>query len=182
MIPKSVIIGATSPLGRKFLSEHRRIYPDCIGTTRKQPDNHFHYLDLLSVDISSFKLLSSGHKDALIFAGITPMATCENNFDETKKVNLDGMLELIKQLVSEGIKPIIFSSDQVFDGKFGNYHEDSPLHPRNAYGWFKSELEAYMRENCNGRYLILRLGKVLNLEKHSGSILDEMASILISGK
>ena len=92
------------------------------------------------------------------------------------------MSELIKQLVGEGIKPIIFSSDMVFDGTLGNYNEDSPLKPLNAYGWFKSELEAYMREKCNGRYLIFRLGKVLNLEKNSGSILDEMASTLVSGK
>ena len=181
MLPKSVIIGVNSLIGREILSEHRRIYPDCVGTTRNSADNNFFYLDLFSPDISSFRLSHSGHRDALIFAGISKIATCHDDFATAKKVNLDGTLTLIKQLVGEGIKPIFFSSDQVFDGTQGNYNEDSPLKPLNEYGRFKAEVETYMKERCNGRYLVIRLGKIFTLEKNSVTILDEMASTLVSG-
>ena len=36
-IPKTAIIGASGMIGRAFLAQFRRYYPDCVGTTRKNP-------------------------------------------------------------------------------------------------------------------------------------------------
>ena len=75
---------------------------------------------------------------ALILVAVTKIDTCEEEKAMTRRVNVDGTLELIRQLVNEGIKPVFFSSDYVFDGDTGGYLDESPLNPINEYGHQKS--------------------------------------------
>ena|SRR3989338_594174 len=182
LLPKTVIIGATSLLGSAFLPVHRRIYPDCVGTTRDPTVGDFVYLDLSCPDVAPLKLAKSGYQDALIFAGISKIATCQQKKELSRKINLEGTLNLVRQLEGEGVKPIFFSSDYVFDGNKGNYDEEDPPNPLNEYGRLKAEVEAGIKKICHGKYLIIRLSKIFSFEKGSGTIFDEMASILSSGE
>jgi len=141
------------------------------------------FLDLLSPDIAPLKLAETGHKDALILAGITKLAQCEHEKEESRKINVEGTLDLIQQLVNEGIKPIFFSSDIVFDGVSGFYDEESLTNPLNEYGRQKAEVESRMKEICTaGNYLIVRISKVFSLDRGDGTLFDEMASILRLGR
>lgn len=182
ILPKTIIIGATGLLGKEFLSVHRAAYPDCIGTARGTANMDLECLELSSVDIGPFKLAESGYQDALICAGISKISTCQNNKELSKKINYEGIFNLIQQLVNEGIKPIFLSSDYVFDGNSGGYDDDDLINPLNEYGRYKAEIERRMKEVCNGRYLVVRLSKIFSLQKGSGTIFDEMVSILSSGK
>jgi len=140
------------------------------------------FYDLGSPDISSLNLDKSGYKAALILAGITNIAECEKNKEKSRKVNVDGTLELIKQLVSIGIKPMFFSSDAVFDGEEGLYKDDSTPNPINEYGRQKYAIEKEMKNICKDEeYLIVRLPKVFSTDRGDGTIFDEMASAFISG-
>jgi dTDP-4-dehydrorhamnose reductase len=163
------------------LSTYRQIYSDCVATVRKPNIDNISYFDLLSPNITPLRLTETGHKEALIFAAITKIDRCEAEKDLTRKINVGGTLELIKQLVSEGIKPIFFSSDYVFDGISGNYADDAPTNPITEYGRQKAEVEARIDEITKGNYLIVRLSKVFSLNKGDGSLLDEMASALANG-
>ncbi|MCX5711781.1 MAG: NAD-dependent epimerase/dehydratase family protein [Candidatus Omnitrophica bacterium] len=182
-IPKTAVIGATGFLGKAFLSAYRNIYSDCLGTARSAVDENRNILffDLLEPDLKSLHLSSSGYKEALVLAGVTKIDTCEREKERTRKVNVDGTLELIRQLAEEGIKPIFFSSDYVFDGKDGYYTDGSVTNPITEYGKQKAEIESQIASITKGNFLVVRLGKIFSLNKEDNSLLDEMAHILSSG-
>ncbi len=182
VVPKTAIIGATGFIGKFFFAAHREIYGDCIGTNRDASRKDLSYLDLLSPESAPLKLAQSGHREALILAGIAKPSLFEKEKELKRKVSVDGTLNLIQQLVDEGIKPIFFSSDSVFDGVTGHYDEESLPNPLNEYGRLKAEIEAGAREICvGGNYLIIRISKVFSLDKGDGTLFDEMAAILRSG-
>lgn len=177
-IPKTAVIGVSGFLGSAFLAAYRHAYPDCIGATRKREGNNIFPLDLLTPNIAPIHLAETQHKEALIFAGISKISKCETEKQLTRRVNIDGTLELIRQLVSEGIKPIFASSDYVFDGNTGNYLDDSPTYPITEYGFQKAEVERRIGEVSNGDYLVIRLSKIFSLRKEDETLLDEMAHVL----
>lgn len=178
-IRKTVVVGSSGFLGKAFLLAHRRIHPDCIGTAKIASTDNISQLDLLYPDIVPLRLAQTGHKEALILAGVTKIEKCESEKELTRKINVEGTLELIRQLVSEGIKPIFFSSDHVFDGNRGNYADNAPVSPITEYGRQKAEIEAKIGEISKGNFLVLRLGKVFSLVKGDGALLDEMAGTLV---
>jgi len=182
-IPKTSVIGSSGFIGSAFLSFYRRIYPDSIGTSRKpsMKDNIL-FLDLLKPDISHLKLSENNYKEAIILSAMSKISECEANKELSHKVNVDGTLELIRQLISEGIKPIFASSDYVFDGYRGNYLDDSPASPITEYGKQKAEVESGIDEISKGNFLVIRLSKVFSLKKGDGTLLDEIASKLASGE
>lgn len=183
-IPKTAIIGSSGFLGRAFLSVHRKVYHDCVCTAKATTDknDNIFLFDLLNPDIKSLHLSKTGHKEAFIFAAVTKIDVCENKKAITKKINVDGIIELARQLSEEGIKPIFFSSDYVFDGKEGSYRDDSPVNPITEYGKQKAEVEAKMATITKGNFLVVRLSKIFTLTKNDNTLLDEMARILSSGE
>lgn len=180
---KTAVIGASGFLGSHFLRTYREMYPDCIGTHREENKTHnMPAFDLMLPNIASLHLQATGYKDALIVAGISDISKCEQEQSSSYKVNVDGTLELVRQLAGDGIKPIFTSSDYVFDGGFGNYADDANVNPTTEYGRQKAEIEAHIADITAGNYLVLRLSKVFSQKKGSGTLLDEMASTLVSGR
>ncbi len=178
-MPPTAIIGATGFLGRNFLSVYRKVRPDTIGTSRRAQEGLVP-LDLLSADIKPLKL--AGCRDALIFSSMCGMQACEQDQVLSHRINVEGTLELVRQLAAAGIKPVFFSSEIVFDGMSGGYDELALRRPCNAYGRQKVEAEDGIRQICSaGNYLIVRLSKVFSLIKGDGTFFDEMASILRRG-
>lgn len=182
MPPKTAIIGATGFMGKFFFKAYRETYHDCIGTSRDADRKDMFFLDLSAPAIAPLGLAESGHQDALILAGMINLAECEQEKGLTKKINVEGVSDLVKQLARDGIKPIFFSSDIIFDGVAGLYDEGSIPNPLNEYAKQKVEVESRIKEICrDGNYLIFRFGKTFSLEKGDGTLLDEMASTLKSG-
>jgi dTDP-4-dehydrorhamnose reductase len=180
MFPKTAVISGTGRIGKVLLSLYKEIYPDSVGTARDRTVPDLKYLDLLSCDIGPLGLSKAGYKNAVITAGISRLNVCEVEKDYARRMT-EGTMDLIQQLVREGIKPIYISSDYVFDGRTGNYDDNAPTNPLNEYGKQKAEIEKRIKEICNGNYMIARFSKVFTLERGDGTIFDEMASTLISG-
>ncbi len=180
-LPKTAIIGATGFLGSRFFNAYREKYPDCVGTARAKDILGLGYLDLSAPDISGLMLRKKGHSDALIIAAMPKIDQCEEEKELTRRVNVDGTLELLRQLKREGIKPIFFSSDYVFDGASGGYSDDSPTRPITEYGRQKAEVERKIPGICGRDHLIVRIGKVFSLTRGDNSLFDEMARLLSSG-
>ena len=176
---KTAVIGANSLAGRYFLKAYNLIYPDSIGTYHNGNEPH---LDLFKPEIASLKLKKAGYTDVIIAAAITNIGKCEREKEYTYARNVKGMLELIRQLARDNLKPIFLSSNWVFDGIKGGYDENSATNPVNEYGNQKVEVEELMPEICKGNYLIIRLSKIITACKGSKSFLGEIASHLLSGE
>lgn len=182
--PKSIMIGGAGLIGGALLAAHRKIYADCLGTTRHHKaidPQWYNYLDLLNPDISPLNLAKQGYKEAIISAGISKLLLCEQQKKHAQQVT-EGTIRLIKQLCREGIKPIYLSSDVVFNGINGGYKEEAELKPVCEYARQKVMTEQYIKEVCKENFLIVRLSKVFTLEKGDGTIFDEMASALSAGR
>lgn len=178
--PKTVIIGSSGFIGSGFSSFYRTIYSDCYCLDKRVVNDTTLFFDLMKPDISSLKLAEKDYKDALILAAVSKVDKCEKERELTKKINVDGTLELVRQLVDEGIRPIYFSSDYVFSGEGGKYSDDAKVCPVTEYGRQKAEVEEKIKEVSKNNYLVIRMSKVFSLEKNDGTLLDEMAGILAS--
>jgi dTDP-4-dehydrorhamnose reductase len=179
-LPKTVVIGAGGYVGRHLLAAHQSANPETLGADVAGPWPHL--LDLAAPDIRPLKLREAGYEYAILAAAVTGLARCELDKAFTRARNVTGTLELGRQLAAEGITPIFFSSDNVFDGRAGGYDDEAPTRPLNEYGTQKAEVEQRLPEVCGGRCLILRLGKVFGLTRGDRTLLDEMADRLLRGE
>lgn len=174
---KACIIGKLGMLGKAFYEEEKKRNPSIFGTQHKDEREPF-YLNLKHVDLSPLPIAKAGYTHAIIAAANGVLSKCERQPEETFASNVEGVLKLASLFVKEGITPVVFSSSYVFDGREGNYREDSPLSPLNEYGRQNAVLEQRMQEVCGGNCLILRLNKVFSLDKRNVSFFDEIAERL----
>ena len=179
--PVAAIFGAAGFIGRNLLSKFSENNPRTVGVARNA-GNGLLSLDLLNPDVSLLELKRRGVSHAVIAAGASKIAACEEDPVSTRKVNTQGTVELATQLCDQGIKVIALSSDYVFDGTTGHYGEASPVSPVNEYGRQKAEMEKLLLKIGGENVLILRLSKVFDMIKGSRTLLDEMAGMLTRGE
>jgi dTDP-4-dehydrorhamnose reductase len=180
-LPRTMVIGGRGYLGRHLLRAYQGADPD-VPCTDVAARERAHPLDLAAPDVRPLRLGESGYEYAVIAAAVTGLARCEQERAYTRARNVDGTLELARQLAGEGVIPIFFSTDQVFDGRDGHYPDEAPANPLNEYGAQKAEVETRLPEICGGRCLVVRLGKVFGLARGDGTLLDEMACRLTNGQ
>lgn len=87
---------------------------------------------------------------------------CEGKPEIAWKVNVEGTRTILNaaHLVPELRKFVYLSTDHVFDGRRGSYHEDDTPCPGHVYGRTKAEAERMVRES-GLPYLIVRPGLVI---------------------
>ncbi|MDR3623851.1 MAG: sugar nucleotide-binding protein [Chlamydiales bacterium] len=175
---KTLVIGAESFLGKQMLKAYQVFYPGTLGTHYKSLNPRL-CIDLLRPNLSRLELTSGEYTHAFIAAANTKLALCEEEKNMPFRRNVEGVLELVKQLVALNIQPILFSSDYVFDGVTGEYTEESATCPVNEYGRQKEEMERGIRKICGDNYLLLRCSKVFGLELGDGTLVDQIVSPLI---
>jgi len=76
-------------------------------------------------------------------AGISSIDECERDYERALNVNVWGFCNVC-ELAGDG-KVVLLSSEQVFDGKVGNYTEEDEPNPINNYGHSKLGAEAVAR-------------------------------------
>jgi dTDP-4-dehydrorhamnose reductase len=136
---KIAVLGAGGYIGRRLHRAATARDRSAVGTTRA--DDGLPSLDLRSFDIRGLRLSERGHTHAAIAAGIPGIAACERDPEGTRALNVDATVELAQMLQHEGVIPIVFSSDYVFDGVAGGYGDDASVAPSTEYGRQKAELE-----------------------------------------
>ena len=180
-LPRTAVIGAEGFLGRAFLEAYRRVHPGSIGTVRGAAVPGLARLDLADPASRPPPLRDTGHREALILAGVGSIVRCERDPAGTRAVNVEGTLRLAEALLAEGVRPVFFSSDYVFDGARGGYREEDAAAPGTEYGRQKAETEARLIKACGGECRILRLSKVYAVERGGRTLLDELAARLVAG-
>jgi dTDP-4-dehydrorhamnose reductase len=177
---KTAVIGASGYIGRHLWRSYRSCFPDCIGTAFSADVPCLQKFDIRRPDITLLRLMETGHKAVLIASAKPNIAYCENNRKAAYEVNVEGTLELARQVGRIGLPVIFLSSDYVFEGTAGPYRDTDPVRPTTEYGRHKAQVEKEL-PNLVEQFLILRLSKIYNTEKGDKTLLDEMAALLFSG-
>lgn len=172
-----LIVGVDGFIGNALWSFFRDKIPQTYGTSRKRTDG-LPFLDLCHPDLTSLNIDFRQFTHVIIAAGMPNIRQCEINPVFTRTCNLTGPLQLAEQCLEKGLKPVLFSTDYVFDGVRGGYSETDALNPLNEYGRQKAELERKIPEICSNTYLMIRLTKVFELNVKTG-LLGEIAYRLL---
>lgn len=178
---KTAVIGASGYVGGNLWKAYRSRYPDCVGTAFSSDNPDLQRFDIRDPDLASLRLEETGHQAVLIASANPNIAYCEQNRDAAIAVNVKGTLELARQIGRTRMQAIFLSSDYVFEGKTGPYDDDHPTRPTTEYGRHKAQVERQL-PSLSANYLILRLSKIYGVQKGDGTLLDEMATLLASGK
>lgn len=177
---KTMVIGCDSLIGRAFYNVYSGANSNLFATSRRI-NSAFSYFDLQEpIDLRHFP--GEGYSWAVIAAALPSILLCEKEKELSYRVNVSGTLALATRLAERGIRPIVFSTDYVFDGVKGAYVEDDPVNPLNEYGRQKAELEQRIASVTGGNYLLIRLSKVLTDQLNDGSMIAEMVSKLLRGE
>jgi len=178
---KTAVIGASGFIGHHLINKYRLQYPDCIGTSFLNNKTNLLKFDIKNPNIEPLNLERTGHKAVIIAAYKSNIFYCENEPSKAYEVNVDGVLQLIKNLSKTTLKIIFLSSEYVFDGIQGNYNDDHPRNPKTVYGKHKKIIEDRIK-NLTDNFLVLRLSKNYGLKKGDNTILDEAANLLSQRK
>jgi dTDP-4-dehydrorhamnose reductase len=169
------VIGTTGFLGRTFFDEaHDGVEMLPIG--RGLADLTQSFEKSLRDYFKAYRV-----EAAIITAAVSSPDECKLKPELSRAINVDGTIRLLKLLKEFEIKPVLFSSDHVYDGTRGNYNESAEYAPINEYGRQKAETETFLRENFD-EFLILRTSKQVSTKIHKKNVLSEMILRLLTGR
>lgn len=139
---KLLITGASGFVGSRVVARWRNEYA-VLAPSHSELD----ITDRESVD--SYFLQHT--PDVVVhLAALSNTGYCEQNPDESYRVNVEGVCNLAAASARNGVKFIFFSSDQVYNGncESGPLSEDVTVAPENVYGRHKLEAEQRALELC----------------------------------
>jgi len=115
------------------------------------------FLQLDMQDMGQVRALLKAHRPAVVAVpAANPFVDyCELHPEETRKVNVDGTLNIARACREIGARMIFYSSDYVFDGVKGSYTEEDAPSPINEYGRQKAAAERGVLA-ADPRNLVLR--------------------------
>jgi len=166
------IVGASGNVGEEFYNLLKRKNKNPLGTYFSKKIPGLVKFDICNKNFSMF----NGCGAVVILSGTTNIDECRRHKDEAYEINVAGTIALIRYLSDKKIKMIFISSDQVFDGKMGNYNEEDEPNPINLYGEFKLDVERFMAKHFDD-YLILRLSKIYSRNSSWGIYAETLGKL-----
>lgn len=161
---KALVIGIDSYLAPWIVQKLQNRDIRVIGTSRnlRSLTNDIWQLDLrdkLSVD-GFLKRIDNQFFDYSIFlAAQTNSVECQSKPDESRLINVESPIRILKKLLLGKTVSIVLSTSSVFNSKNHFPKEFEIPEPRSQYGLQKYELERHIQELKFGK--ILRISKVL---------------------
>jgi dTDP-4-dehydrorhamnose reductase len=150
-LKKILITGASGQLGKTLKTLFKSKY-DIIPTSKNNYTHQKNYFLDITNSILIRDIVSATSPDIIInLAALTNVDFCEERPDLALSVNFAGLQNIVE--IFNG--PIIqISTDYVFDGKTGQYSENSSVNPINVYGRTKLEAENFLKENSKDSLII----------------------------
>ncbi len=176
-----LIVGASGLIGRNYFDFLSSQGEDVVGTYFSDE-----YPDLVRLDITDAEKVDSffGKQgfDVVIFPAANPnVEWCESHPEDSHKVNVAAVKNVIDICRKKGMEFVFFSSEYVFDGADGPYTEEDSPNPISVYGRHKLEVEEYMSANLQD-YLILRTTVVFGSEKKRKNFVYKILDNLSKGR
>lgn len=153
---KVLVIGGTGLVGNALLRVWtERGVPVSAATYHCHESGGFLQLDMRD-EGRVRALLAAHHPEVVAVPAANPFVDyCELHPEETRRVNVDGTLNIARACRELGARMIFYSSDYVFDGVKGHYTEEDAPCPINEYGRQKAEAERGVLE-ADAQNLVIR--------------------------
>lgn len=176
------VIGATGLVGGALVKTWQAAGVRVVGTGRSPGRES----GLASLDIVDEAAVSRFMKETRPSVVALPASNphvdyCEQHPSETRRVNVEGCLHVIRACRESGARLVYFSSDYVFDGEKGDYLETDAPHPLNEYGRQKLEVEKHC-QTYDARDLIVRTTGVYGLHREPKNFVLQVLSRLSAGQ
>tara|TARA_B100001250_G_scaffold413969_1_gene450011 strand:+ start:1436 stop:2317 length:882 start_codon:yes stop_codon:yes gene_type:complete len=151
---KTVIIGSSGVIGYRLFQKIKKTKNKVIGTYSKNKKPGLVKFNFLKEKIK--KIIKINENDnVLILSAISNPSQVYKNPKISKSVNINATKKIIDDLVNTKCRIFFMSSVEVFDGKRGNYSEESKPKPLNLYGKQKLLIEKYLQKKTK-KYCIIR--------------------------
>lgn len=128
---KLLVVGASGFVGG-FLME--AFGADAVGTYANRPRPGLLPLDLRDHSAVRRLIRELQPRWILLPAAQPHVDWCEDHEAESRAVNVAGVLALAEEARAVAARVLFFSTDYVFDGAAGPYHEEATPSPLNVYG------------------------------------------------
>ena len=168
---KILVIGGSGFIGRRLVAH---LGPErTIATHLTTPFPGSVRFDSARMRLADrFFLGRHGITHGILLQGITGIDRCATAPQESARVNVDGAINAIDDMLDAGVVPIYVSSDSVFDGSRGPSTEFDPVTPILTYGRQAAAVEAYLG-GLSALWAIARLTKVVAGFPNPRNILSE---------
>ncbi|HEX4048814.1 MAG TPA: SDR family oxidoreductase, partial [Elusimicrobiota bacterium] len=142
MRPKVLVVGGTGLVGNALLRTWTARGRDISAATYHcHASGGFLQLDMQN-EARVRELLERLRPGVVAVPAANPFVDyCERHPAETRRVNVDGTLNVARACRAVDARMIFYSSDYVFDGSKGVYTEEDATCPINEYGRQKAETE-----------------------------------------
>lgn len=161
MAPRLLIIGASGFVGSRWAEAARESFKVFRGSRGVDPVKS----DAIAIDITdpanvqqAFDRVRPDYVTHL--AAMSDIDRAERERDVAEAINYRGAVNVARQCAERGIRMLYTSTDAVFDGTLGIYHEDDPPTPLNWYGQTKARAERTIAELLPSAQIV-RLSLVL---------------------
>lgn len=161
-----LLIGSTGFIG-KYYSTYTR-FRNVFKTSRKKKRKYIKF-DITKNSIEEIINLYN-IKKVVFFVSISNPDKCEAQKDYSTLVNVTKTKQILNFLIKKNIYFIFFSSEYVFDGKRGNYKENSKKKSNLLYGKQKIAVENYLKTKKKNNFAILRISKTFGVEPGDNSL------------
>tara|TARA_B100000674_G_scaffold477679_1_gene473812 strand:+ start:357 stop:1256 length:900 start_codon:yes stop_codon:yes gene_type:complete len=151
---KTIIIGASGVIGYELFLELKKKNKNVVGTYNYNKKKRLIKFDIKKDNIIKKIKIAKSDKVVLLTAISNPTWVYANS-KFSKSINVTATKKIIDHLKFIGCKVYFMSSIEVFDGKKGNYDENSVPRPLNLYGKQKFYIENYIKKNLKN-YCIIR--------------------------
>ena len=166
-----LVIGGSGFIGRR-LSSHLGL-ERVIATYHNSPFPGGVPFDSTSMRLADrFLVGRHGITHGILLQGMTGIDRCALIPEESARINVDGAINAINDLIDAGVVPIYVSSDSVFDGSRGLCTEADTVCPILTYGRQAASVEKYL-DGLSAPWAAARLTKVVSGFPSPRNILSE---------
>lgn len=147
-----LIIGASGLLGKNLVSFLKSKNQNVLGTYNSHESNEesFFHLDLFNSPMESLEREQFRPDIIINTVALTNVDQCEEDEDLAKKLNIDSVKKCLEiQANFKNSVLLHISTDQIHDGKKGDFTEEDLASPINIYGKTKREGEEIALEASN---------------------------------
>ena len=174
-----LVLGGSSFIGRHICQNlgSERV----VATWHRRPLDGGLQFDARTQSLDEVVDLRDGFSHAVILFAVPNPEACMRDPERSRHLNVDRTIYLLEQLYNQGITPVFASSEYVFGDNKGNRSEEDPVSPQTLYGRLKAEIEHYIVA-ADKPALIVRLNRVVGIERGDGTLLTNWAEELAHNK